>query len=140
MKVTATQYATILYNLTVEKPKQEIDGVIYKFINVLRKNNQLKLADKIIAKFNDICNQKHGIVEAKVTTRYKIPTSPAGGQDTMTKQIEKYIKEKYKAKEVIIKNKIDENIKGGIVIKVGDEILDASVEGKLKKLESILSR
>lgn len=36
---------------------------------------------------------------------------------------------------MVIKNKIDENIKGGIIIIVGDEIVDASVGRQLYDLE-----
>ena len=49
-----------------------------------------------------------------------------------------YVKNKYSAKEVIIKNTVSEKIKGGVVIKVGDEILDGSVERKLKELKILL--
>jgi F-type H+-transporting ATPase subunit delta len=133
MKITATQYANTLYELTDGKAKQDVDGVVAGFLKVLQKNNQLKMAGKIIEKFSNLYNQKNGIVEADVTTRYKI-------QDTMTKQIEKFVKEKYKAKEVMIKNKIDESIKGGIIIKVGDEIADASISGKLRSLRSSLEK
>ncbi len=131
MKVTPTQYATTLYELTQDKKKSEVDSVAKKLIEMLVKNNQLKMVGKIIEKFNGIYNKKNGIVEADVTTRYKI-------QDTMTKQIEKFVKEKYKAKEVVIKNKIDENIKGGIIIKVGDEIIDASLKSRLINLNKLL--
>ena len=133
MKVTASQYANTLYELTDGKTKQDVDGVVAGFLKVLQKNNQLKMAGKIIEQFNGIYNQENGIVEVDVTTRYKI-------QDTITKQIEKFVKEKYKAKEVVIKNKVDENIKGGIIIKVGDEIVDASISGKLRSLKSSLEK
>ncbi len=111
MKISVSQYATALYDLTAEKSKREIDGVVKKFSELLRKNNQLKLADKIISKFNDIYNQKHRIVEAEVTTARRLASH-------QVHKVESHIKEKYKAKEVIIRNKIDEKIKGGIVIKI----------------------
>lgn len=131
MKVTPTQYANTLYKLTEGKEKSQVDSIAKKFTALLIKNGQLKMAGKIIEKFSGIYNQKNGIVEAEVTTRDKI-------QDTITKQIEKYIKEKYKAKEVVINNKIDENIKGGIVIKVGDEIIDTSIKNHLINLNKLL--
>lgn len=133
MKITTTQYAKSLYELTAGKTKHEVDGVVVNLIKVLQKNNQLKLVDKIIAKFNEISNQENGIVEAEVITRDKI-------QDTVIKKIEKFVKEKYSAKEVILHNKIDLNIKGGIVIKVGDEILDASIARSLSELKKELAR
>lgn len=131
MKITANQYAKSLYEATAEKSKQEIDGAVAGFLKVLRKKNQMKLAKKIIEKFSEIYNKKNGIVETNVITRYKI-------QDTITKKIESFIKEKYQAKKVILNNKIDLSIKGGIIIKVGDEILDGSVAKQLQNLKSIL--
>ena len=41
-------------------------------------------------------------------------------------------------KEIITNNIIDKNIKGGIIIKVGDEVLDGSVSAQLKRLEKEL--
>jgi F-type H+-transporting ATPase subunit delta len=70
-------------------------------------------------------------VEVEVVTRYKL-------QDTIIKEIEKFIQEKYSAKEVIIKNIIDEKIQGGIIIKIGDELMDASVARKLADLKNSL--
>lgn len=133
MKVTANQYAKSLYELTDGKPKQNINDIVAGFLKVLQKNNQVKLAGKIIEKFNGIYNQKNGIVEAEVITREEVRTS-------VRTLVRTYVSTKYKAKEVVIKNKIDENIKGGIVIKVRDEILDASVANKLKNLGSILAK
>jgi F-type H+-transporting ATPase subunit delta len=133
MKISPTQYATTLFELTQDKNKSEVDSVTKKFINMLAKNNQLKMTEKIIQKFIEFYNQKNGIVEAEVTTREKISTE-------VSIKISNYVSNKYKAKEVVIKNKIDENIKGGIIIKVGDEILDGSVAGKLRSLEILLSK
>ncbi len=133
MKILVSQYATLLFDLTARKSKQEIDDMVKRFSELLRKNNQLKQTDKIIAKFSNIYNQKHNIIEVEVITVRKL-------ENFQVCKMENYIKDKYKAKEVIIKNKIDENLKGGIVIKVGDEILDASVAGKLVRLKNILTK
>jgi F-type H+-transporting ATPase subunit delta len=131
MKVTASQYANTLYELTDGKTKQDVDGVVASFLNVLQKNNQLKMSGKIIEKFNGIYNQKNGIVEAEITSREKLKSELSG-------KLEKFVKEKYKAKEVVIKNKIDEHIKGGIIIKVGDEIIDTSLKNHLNNLSKLL--
>ncbi|MFA6973792.1 MAG: ATP synthase F1 subunit delta [Parcubacteria group bacterium] len=133
MKITATQYAKSLYELTDGKSEQEVDGVVASFLKVLIKNRHLKIAKKVMAKFTEISNQEQGLVEAEVTTREKIHT------EVLT-QVRTYIKNKYKAREVVIKNKIDLNIKGGIVIKVGDEILDGSIAGQLNGLRKALTK
>jgi F-type H+-transporting ATPase subunit delta len=54
--------------------------------------------------------------------------------------VEEYIKRKHKAETVMLSTKIDENIMGGFIIRVGDEILDASVSEQLKKLTKKLTK
>ncbi len=54
------------------------------------------------------------------------------------KKIEKFVAEKYGAKKVVLDNKIDEKIKGGIIIKVGSRIIDLSLSGSLSKLSNTL--
>lgn len=131
MKITATQYAKSLYEMTEQKSQNEIKDIIANFLKVLRKNRHLKLAKKIMEKFSEIYNQKNGIVEAEVTSREEL------GGEVRTK-VRTYVRTKYQAKEVVLNNKIDLNIKGGIVIKVGDEILDGSVARQLQELKNIL--
>jgi F-type H+-transporting ATPase subunit delta len=133
MKITATQYANTLYDLTKDKKKSEIDVVAKKFINMLVKNGQLKMSGKIIEKFSDLYNKKNVIVEAKITSREELSKD-------VSNKLRNYVSTKYKAKEVVIKNKIDESIKGGIIIKVGDEIVDASISARLRGLESLLKK
>lgn len=131
MKISATQYAKSLYETTAGKSEPEIDGVVAGFVKLLRKSRKMKLADKIIAKFSEIYNRENSTVEAEITTRYKI-------QDTRYKQVEDFIKKKYSVREVILNNIVDEKIKGGIIIKVGDEILDGSVARQLRELKNNL--
>lgn len=133
MRITANQYAKSLYELTTEKSQQEINAVIANFIKLLQKSRKMKLADKIIAKFSEIYNKENSIIEAEVATARELESSQAH-------KVESFLKGKYQAKEVVINNKVDSNIKGGIIIKVGDEILDASIERNLLELKKELSR
>ena len=133
MKITPTQYAKSLYGLTAGKNNREIDGVVSGFLKLLIKNNQVKLATKIIQKFNEIWNAGEGITEAQVISTHKL-------ESAQLHKIESYLKEKYDSKKVLINNKINESIKGGIIIKVKDEILDGSVANQLKMLKTNLSK
>lgn len=128
MKITPQQYAKTLLELTDGKSEQEVLNVVKKFAEVLRKDGQIKNAGKIMEKFSEMYNEKNGIVEAEVTSSRKLSSD-------QVHQVEKFIKEKYSAKEVVIKNIVDENIKGGIIIKVGDEVMDGSVDSQLKRLK-----
>lgn len=132
MKITSTQYAKSLYEATAEKSKHEIDGVVAEFLKVLRKKNQMKLAKKIIEKFSEIYNKKNEIIEAVIVSREELSS------EVRTK-VRTYVRTKYHAKEVVIDSKINESIKGGIIIKVGDEILDGSVARQLDNLKKVLA-
>ncbi|HOW60681.1 MAG TPA: ATP synthase F1 subunit delta [Candidatus Moranbacteria bacterium] len=132
MKATIQQYAKTLSEITADKTEKEISGIVAHFAEILKKEGQFKNIQKIIEKFSEFYNSEHGIVEVSVTTKFGIL-----GKEL--KDIEDFIKNKCKAKKVIIKNTIDEKIKGGIIIKIGDEILDGSVSSKLKKIKKVLS-
>ncbi|HFC76843.1 MAG TPA: ATP synthase F1 subunit delta [Candidatus Moranbacteria bacterium] len=131
MKISSKQCAQTLFELTLGKSENEIDSVILKFVKLLKKNKQLKKTNDIIKKFNEIYNKANGIIEAEIVTIREL------GSEQFSK-IESFLKEKYSVKKVILKSKIDKNIKGGIIIKVGDEVLDGSIKGRLNELARIL--
>lgn len=131
MKATATQYAKALYEATKDKSQKEVDGVLANFVKTLSKNNQTKLAGSIEKKFGEIYNRENGILEAEVVSAHKL-------ESHQVHKVESFLKEKYNANKVEINNIIDKDIKGGIIIKIGDEIIDGSVERQLKELRSKL--
>jgi F-type H+-transporting ATPase subunit delta len=131
MKISAKQYAQTLYELTEKKPEKEISRIVSNFIKYLAKNNDLKFGTQIIEKFNNIWNENHGVVEAEVTSREEL-------SNEVRIKLSNYVSNKFKAKEVVFNNKVDESIKGGIVIKVEDEILDASISNQIKDLRKKL--
>ncbi|MFZ2192970.1 MAG: ATP synthase F1 subunit delta [Candidatus Moraniibacteriota bacterium] len=133
MKITANQYARTLYELTENKSSQEVDKTVFNFTQIVRKNRQSKLFPKILESFNGIWNIKNKVAEAELISREKL-------DDETEKKIEEYIKRKYKVEKVLINRKIDENVVGGIIIRVGDDILDQSIKGQLRKLNKELTK
>jgi F-type H+-transporting ATPase subunit delta len=132
-KISVSKYAQALYIATKDKSQKEIDGLISNLIKILDRNRQIKLFAKISQKFEEIWNKENEAVEAEVVSFEKL-------DEKFLKKIESFIKEKYFAKKVVIVNKIDEKIKGGIIIKVGDEVLDGSVRGQMSKLRENLEK
>ena len=127
MKNTAKQYAKTLYDLTNDADTSRIDLVLGNFVKVLQKNGQLKMKNAIIEKFTDIHNQENGILTGKLIFSREPNTE-------LVAAVESAIREKYAAKEVILSKRIDEKIKGGVIVKIGDEVFDASITGQLKAL------
>jgi len=132
MKVTTKQLARTLYELTDSQSKPEIEKSVASFALYMYRERKLKLAGKIIGQFKKIYNQEKNIIEAEITSCRKI-------SEAIESKAKHFIKEKYQAKEVVLKNIVDPQIKGGIVLKVGDEVTDGSVEGKLNELKKTLA-
>jgi F-type H+-transporting ATPase subunit delta len=132
MKVTVTQYAKTLHEAVKDKSQKEIPEIIAGFVKILAKNNQIRNSGKIIDKFGDIYNKENRIIEAEVVSREVL-------SNMLSNKLKKFVKEKYQAEKVILKNTVDEKIKGGVVIKVGDELMDASVAKQLRGLKTKLS-
>ena len=132
MKVTVTQYAKTLHELVKDKSQKEIPEIVSGFVKILAKNNQIKNNGKIIDKFSAIHNQENGIIETEVVSREALSSG-------LINKLHK-LKKKYQAKEVVLKNVIDKKIKGGIVIRVGDEVIDGSVDRQLQNLKNNLRK
>jgi F-type H+-transporting ATPase subunit delta len=133
MKIISQQYAKTLYELTKDKSHKEVDEIAAEFIKLLVSKNQSRLLPKIIEKFNGIWNKENGIVEAEVISREKL-------NSLLVDKLIRFVKDRYRAKEVLINNIVNESIKGGIIIRVGNEVMDGSVERQLRELKSILER
>jgi F-type H+-transporting ATPase subunit delta len=131
MKITVKQYALSLYEAVDGKTPDQVKIVIKKFVELLVEKNQLTKAEKIIAEFLKIWNDRRGIVEAWAV-------SAKGLDKAAVKLLKHYIVKLSGAKEVILKEKIDKNILGGVVIKYGDKIVDGSLKTQLVELKDRL--
>ncbi|MDP1620249.1 MAG: ATP synthase F1 subunit delta [Candidatus Moranbacteria bacterium] len=127
MRLSVNQYAKALYASVKDKSQGDIGLVVANLLNLLRKNGQMKSAGKIIDNFSVIWNKENGIVEAEITSREALDKASQDG-------IKEFIAGKYAAKEVIVSNIVDEDIRGGIIIRIGDELIDASVRRRLTDL------
>ncbi|EKE15686.1 MAG: hypothetical protein ACD_11C00113G0002 [uncultured bacterium] len=133
MNVSIKQYSQTLFDLTDGKSESEVSDMVKRFAEQLKADGQLKNVGKIMEKFAELYNTAHGIVAAQVVCHQELSAS-------MLKEVKEFVKKKYDAKEVEIKMIVDEKIKGGIIIKVGDGVLDGSISAQLKKLQNILSK
>lgn len=131
MKTKPTQYARALFESTDGKQPHEVDVIVGRFAARLRRDGQVSRLAAIIAAFSDLWNREHGIVEAQVTSRDRL-------DDATLADVRRFVAQRYHAKQVEIVDRIDATIKGGIVIRVGDEVIDGSIATQLKKLKKNL--
>lgn len=132
-KISAKKYAIVLHEVTKDLTKEEATEAVANFIKILIRNRQLKIAKKVIAEYTAYSNLQEGIVEAEITVAHAL--SPAALED-----FKKQIKKMQSAKHVEIKEKIDKNLLGGFIVKIGDTVLNASIANQLFLLKQSLVR
>ncbi|MCT1532920.1 ATP synthase F1 subunit delta [Sphingobacterium daejeonense] len=113
----------ILKALFQDKVKPEI----LEFFNIMVRKGRAELVYATALEFIREYNEVKGIVNAEVISA--TPLSEANLQ-ALKQEIASQINA-----EVILANKVDKSLIGGFVVKVGDKQIDASIQGKLNKLE-----
>ena len=121
---------TLSNNEILNSLKTLLDGSISKtsqsLLNVLAENNRFNLLEAIFEIYKEIVakHKEQKSVEVFVATEPSNDTE----ETIKTRLVSTY------GEGTNVEFKIDPNIMGGLSIKVGDETLDLSVKGKVKKL------
>lgn len=101
-----------------------------KLAKMLIERDRVRLVPEIRELFDDQVRAEHGIVVAKVTTAE--PLNDAERELVLEKL------ELLTGKHVQMETKVDPDLIGGIMIRIGDQVIDGSVRNKLEKLRSQL--
>lgn len=104
---------------------------IKNFIHVLIENGRLDLSPAIFEIFEAYKAERDEVKDALITSAF--PIDDANQLKTLTDQLEQRFSCKIKPTV-----KVDANLIGGVIIEIGDEVIDASIRGKLEKMAVVL--
>lgn len=111
---------------------KDFNQTIVSFIFVLIENNRIDYFSGIIESFKELYNELKGIINVEVITREHLSRETF---DKIIKLLEKNYQKKVEPVELI-----DEDIIGGIIVKVNGTIIDDSILNKLKAIkDTVLS-
>ena len=128
MKITPKQYAISLYETTKNVDKFRAGERIKNFVNILKKNNDLSLANKIKDEYNKYYRNQKNISKIEIASNAKLSS------ETLNKIIQKF------KNQIEVEEKTDKSLIDGIVIKINDDVLiDGSVRRKLEDLKKSLA-
>lgn len=99
------------------------------FVNVLAQNARITALPVIATQFEVLRNAHEGVIDASITSAF--PLSEAQVVDIIAT-----LRAKYRS-EVKANVSVDSELIGGISIQIGDEVMDASVRGKLAQLAGV---
>ena len=84
----------------------------------------------VAAEFTRLLNRRNGVVEAVITSAAPLT---AAETDAISARVATMT-----GSDVILRTEIDPALIGGLTVKVGDQLLDASVRGRLERLRGRL--
>ena len=128
MKLTSQQYAQALYDAVHETAPKDHDLVMDRFVQILAQNGDLNKHSEIEAEYKKLESQAKGFRQAEVTVAREAELNHA-----IVDELNKIAGSKLE-----IKQKVDAGIVGGIIMKVDDTLLDASVKTQLNNLNQSL--
>ncbi len=100
------------------------------YVRVLVDNERLQVLPEIRDLFVALKNEHEGIKEAKITSAFPM-------DDVTLKALVADLETRFKAK-LNVTVSVDPELIGGVKIAVGDEVIDASVRGKLANMAAAL--
>ena len=128
MKLTPQQYAQALMEAISETNPKDHDKVLENFVRILAQNGDLGKHEEIEREFRKLKLSGEGIKEAEVTLAKEIEINHA-----IINELNQAVGGKLE-----IKKKVDESLIGGMVVRVDDTLIDASIKTQLNKLNQSL--
>lgn len=128
MKYSLKQYAQSLYEAFQETKDKDHDKIIANFVEILKSNGDLAYYEKIINEFEIYQRKAKGIKEVEVTAAKEGVVN-----DKLIHELNKIV-----GKDIVLKQKVDDSLVGGVTIKVEDTLIDASVKNQLNNLRNDL--
>lgn len=114
--------ASTLLDLCGEK----LDGKLQNFVQLLAANKRLVLLPEIYRLFEELKAEKERTVDVEVVSAFKLDAAAEA-------QLSGALKARLQ-REVRLSSSVDSKLIGGMIVRAGDLVIDASVRGKLKKL------
>ncbi len=115
-----------LAGIVIEICRDRLTETFRNFVRLLAYTGRLHLAPQIQELFEKKRTDAEGIARVTVTSAYPL-------EDDQEEKIRK-IMAKRTGKKVEIDTRVDESLIGGVVIRAGDSVIDASLRGRLKQL------
>jgi F-type H+-transporting ATPase subunit delta len=104
---------------------------VKNFLALLADNGRLALLPQIAEQFENMKHQREGVLEAQIVSAFPMEGAQLG---ILVGRLESKFKRKIQPHVTV-----DKELIGGIKIVIGDEVIDASVRGKLQHMATALT-
>lgn len=108
----------------------KLNGLTAKFLGVLADNRRLSKLPEIIYAFQARAAHHRGEVKAEVTSAYPLTTAQ---MTELKKQLRTRV-----GRDVSVKSRVDPAILGGLVVKIGSQMINSSIQTRLNTLANAM--
>ncbi|MCX8126605.1 MAG: F0F1 ATP synthase subunit delta [Dehalococcoidia bacterium] len=115
----------------LEERLQDQGQMVINLAWLLTTRGKTYLAGQIAADYEDMLNRHYGLQPAEVIAAVPL-------DDATKEKLDKYLSE-VAGKKVLISTKIDPAIIGGVVARIGDQLIDGTVRSALDRLKRTLA-
>jgi F-type H+-transporting ATPase subunit delta len=113
--------------VTMVAEELRLDELVRSFLGVLAANRRLFAANAVIDAFAEMLATERGEVQAEVVSAREL--EPAQMQE-----LEESVR-RFAGKKVHLRHRVDPSLLGGLTVRVGSRMVDASLKTKLQQLE-----
>ena len=118
--------------ITILADKQETGEIVRHFLFLLADKHRLALLDEIAGEYRGLLDTANGILRGEMISAVSLD------EQTRTNLLGQL--EKKAGKTLVLDFKVDEALLGGMLLKVGDNIMDASLKTQLSLLKDTIKR
>ena len=131
LKNPAISTADLLKIVTIINKRIGISGLTSDFLSVLFRNRKISYFQEIHSEFTNLVKNEKNILQVEVITAKQI-------DEKSLEEIKAIIAKQNQGKEIEILQTLKTHILGGIQIKIGSNLIDASIKSQLDRLENEL--
>ena len=138
--VADDRVAHVLDNPSIPQPERQqlvqrilgprVAGPALNLVRLLVERGRAELLPQIATEYRRIANRHQGIVEAVATSAAPLTTDET---EALRQRVEAMA-----GARIDLRTEVDETLIGGLTVKVGGRLLDASVRGRLERLRDEL--
>ncbi|KAL0260478.1 ATP synthase F0 subcomplex subunit OSCP atp5 [Diplodia seriata] len=110
------------------------EGVVKNFLDTLAENNRLGLLQPVTEKFAQLMSASRGEIELNITSAQPLDNKVLNRLEAAVS------KSPYaQGKKLKVVPKVNPDIRGGLVVEIGDRTIDLSVAAKLARMNKLLN-
>lgn len=113
-----------------DKAKIKVSKTFFSFLMIVAKNSRLNILISILINYKNMLLSQNKELKVYVTSAVSI-------SDSIKNDMKKVFSEKLDTK-VSITNNVNKDILGGLIIRIGSNLIDASIKSKINQINSLM--